>query len=119
MTAIGQGRLVRVCDLCGAVDDHPRHVIAGAAGGTAVVAAPAQDIVDRVIEQADPKDLARLLRDLFDTSTSDRHMDCCASAGCPDGTCIDATAGAPGKTGKALLTHLIRRGQAAEEEGSR
>ena len=93
MTAIGQGRLVRVCDLCGAVDDHPRHVIAGAAGGTDVVAAPAQDIVDRVIEQADPKDLARLLRDLF-----------------------DQTAGAPGKTGKALLAHLIKRGQTAAEE---
>ena len=107
---IGQGRLLRVCDLCGGVDDHPRHVIAGAGGGTEpVVAAPSEEILNRVLDAAPTEERARLVRDLMDTSTSDRHMDCCRSAGGPDGTCHTVTAGAEDKRGSALLKHLVAK----------
>jgi hypothetical protein len=34
-------------------------------------------------------------------------MDCCAAAGCPDGTCNTQTAGAEDKRGAELLAHLV------------
>lgn len=110
MTNIGNGRLVRVCDLCGGVDDHPRHVLAG--GVPDIFPQPSEDILDRVLENAPAADRARLVRDLLDTSSSDRHMDCCREAGCPDGSCDAQTAGAESKRGGALLKHL-----AAKSEG--
>jgi hypothetical protein len=104
MADIGNGRVVRVCDLCGGVDDHPRHVIAGTAAEA--FPAPGDDIVNKVLDAASAADRARLLRELMDTSSSDRHLDCCAAAGCPTGTCGPQVAGAPG-TGRAMLDHVM------------
>lgn len=112
MTNIGQGRILRVCDLCGGVDDHPRHVIAGADPGGAY-GAPSDAVVSRVLTLAPSDERVRLLRDLMDLSTSDRHLDCCAAAGCPTGTCPQQIADAEGKTGAALLKHLM----SLQEEG--
>jgi hypothetical protein len=106
---IGDGRPLRVCDLCGGVDDHPRHVIAGADPNVVVVTQPSEDVINRVLELAPAQDRARLLRDLMDTSSSDRHMDCCRAAGCPDGSCDVQTAGAETKRGAALLKHLMAK----------
>lgn len=109
MANIGSGRVLRVCDLCGGVDDHPRHVIAGTSGGPAVVTAPTDEVLGKVtaaVAGMDSGAAARLLRDLMDTSSSDRHLDCCADAGCPTGTCGPQVADAGGKTGKAMLVHL-------------
>ena len=108
---IGNGRLVRVCDLCGGVDDHPRHVIAGGTPG--VYPPPSDDIVNRVIAAAPDGDRARLVRDLMDTGSSDRHMDCCREAGCPDGTCTTQTAGAENERGAALLEHLVAKAESS------
>jgi hypothetical protein len=36
-----------------------------------------------------------------------RHMDCCAAAGCPDGTCVVITADSGGVTGAAFLDHIL------------
>lgn len=110
MTNIGAGRPLRVCDLCGGVDDHPRHVIAGPVGA-AIFDAPDDGIINAVIANA-PTDLrARLISDLLDPATRDRHLDCCAAAGCPldaddPASCGTRTAGAAGKTGANLLAHL-------------
>lgn len=98
---IGGGRPLRVCDLCGGVDDHPRHVLTGEPFPT-----PGEDIVQKVIANAPADRLAFLMRELLDTTASDRHMDCCRTAGCPDGTCGPQTAGAEELRGGALLTHL-------------
>lgn len=103
MANIGNGRVVRVCDLCGGVDDHPRHVIAGTVEGA--MPAPNDEILSRVIAAAPEADRARLVRELMDTSSSDRHLDCCAAAGCPNGLCGPQVADAPG-TGTAMLEHL-------------
>jgi hypothetical protein len=101
---IGQGRVLRVCDLCGGVDDHPRHVIAGT--DPANFEKPSDDIVNKVLDSAPRDERGRLLADLMDTSSSDRHLDCCAAAGCPTGTCSPQVADAPG-TGRKMLDHLV------------
>jgi hypothetical protein len=97
-------RPLRVCDLCGGVDKDPRHVLAG--GLTGVYEPPSQDVVDKVVA-AGGREMSRLLRDLYDTSSSDRHMDCCRTAGCPDGSCELVTAGAEDRRGGDLLEHLV------------
>lgn len=103
--SIGNGHALRVCDVCGGVDDHPRHVLAGGVPG--VYQAPTADVVRKVMKAAPAAELDRLLGDLLDTSSSDRHMDCCREAGCPNGLCDAVTAGAETKRGSALLRHLI------------
>jgi hypothetical protein len=99
---------LRVCDLCGGVDDHPRHVIAGAM--TDVFPRVGDDIVDRVLTTAPEQDRGRLLRELLDTSSSDRHLQCCAEAGCPQENpamrCDVLIANAGGVIGDDLRGHL-------------
>lgn len=115
---IGGDRPLRVCDLCGGVDDHPRHSFAGTIPDAQLVAPPTQDVVDRVLDAAPPDRRAELLAALFDQATTDRHLDCCAAAGCPLAghpdpdqralACGNRIAGAEGKTGRALLNHLTK-----------
>lgn len=104
---IGKGRLLRACDLCGKVDDHPRHGIAGTATGE-VFPAPTATIVRSVITNTPPEDLDRVLAALLDTTSTDRHLDCCRDAGCPDGSCYLYTRGAESKRGAALHSHLMK-----------
>lgn len=117
---IGGGRAVRVCDLCGGVDDHPRHVIAG---GADAFATPDPDLVQTVLDNAEAAGVGdlkgRLVRDLMSTAAQDRHMDCCRAAGCPTGACDAQTAGAEAKVGKALLTHLVALPQNVVTEAER
>jgi hypothetical protein len=40
-----------------------------------------------------------------------RHMDCCAAAGCPDGSCPKQIAGAGGAKGAQLRAHLVKGGK--------
>lgn len=106
---IGGDRPVRVCDVCGGIDDHPRHVIAGDPG----THAPAPAIVRAVIDggQAYRAEVANaLLEDLLDTSSQYRHLDCCRSVGCPGGSCDVAgqlVDGAADLRGADLLAHLV------------
>ncbi|MEU1810956.1 hypothetical protein [Micromonospora aurantiaca (nom. illeg.)] len=111
MTNIGDGRPLRVCDLCGIVDDHPRHSIVGAVPGQELVAAPTDQVIERVTASAPTSERARLLRELLDTSTSDRHLDCCREQGCPlpaddPNNCGNRTRGAESKRGGQLLAYL-------------
>lgn len=105
MANIGNGRAVRVCDLCGGVDDHPRHVLAGgdpdshAKPSPAVVRKVSAAISNLPVDEAD-----RLLADLLDTGSQDRHIDCCRAAGCPTGSCDRA----PDLRGKELLAALTK-----------
>ena len=47
---------------------------------------------------------------LSDGSTTDRHMDCCALAGCPDQTCNTVIAAAGDKRNDALVRHISKGG---------
>lgn len=107
---IGGDRPLRVCDLCGGVDDHPRHVVAGAVRDA--FPRVADDIVEKVLVNAPDEHRGRLLRELLDTASSDRHLDCCRAAGCPDGSCGLVTADAEGLTGRQLLDHLSENADA-------
>lgn len=95
----------RICDVCGGVDDHPRHVFAGPPEMfpikqehvTAVIAHPGLGVDEK----------ARIVAEVLDTSVQQRHMDCCRSAGCPDNSCVAiAATGAEELRGKALIKHL-------------
>lgn len=109
--AIGGGRPYRPCDVCGVVDDHPRHSFGNANPGTQMIVQPSAKVIAKTLETA-PKELAEeILADLLDLSTTDRHMDCCREAGCPlpaddPFNCANRTQGVETKRGKALLAHL-------------
>lgn len=98
-------RPVRLCDACGGVDDHPRHVFAHADGDG--ITDP--QIATAAIKAASADDLEAIVAQVQDSTTVMRHMDCCRDAGCPDGTCDVVTAGAENKTGVELTKHLISR----------
>ena len=104
---IGGDRPLRVCDICGAVDDHPRHVIAGVIVGAF---RPTEDALRRVLAEAPEDQRERLVFELADTTSSDRHLDCCRQVGCPDGSCGVMTSGAEDKRGSELLDHLVSVG---------
>lgn len=104
MGNIGGGRVIKVCDICGGVDDHPRHVIAGTV--TDVMPQPEPSVIARVVELAPPDERDRLIRDLLDTSSQERHLDCCAEVGCPTGMCPEVIHAAGSKRGAALLKHI-------------
>jgi hypothetical protein len=70
---IGDGRPIRLCDVCGGMDDHPRHMVASPDGADEQI----------------------------------RHLDCCAAAGCPDGTCDALLENYTGSSGADLLAHLM------------
>lgn len=68
-------RPLRLCDICGGLDDHPRHVYALAHDEANVPSAEFLDSIGDVPASA----LAQLLSPV----TRIRHMDCCAADGCP------------------------------------
>lgn len=117
---IGGGRAYRVCDECGQVDDHPRHVIAG---GPEAYAAPTDDTITKVLASArelelDEAVVARLVRDLLSTASLDLHMDCCRARGCPTGACDEQTAGVEELRGANLLDHLVTTPSTVAEVGA-
>lgn len=100
-------RPLRPCDICGGVDDHPRHQIAHPPG--TVIANP--EIIQLLAQNVDftTERGAKVLADYVDTTVEQRHMDCCREAGCPDGTCNVVTQGAESLRGTDLLDHLQSR----------
>lgn len=94
----------RMCDVCGQVDDHPRHVFALAPGDG--VTSP-EIGAKALLAAGDDADLSQaILAQVMDTTTIMRHMDCCKEVGCPDGTCNIVTQGAEDLKGDALVAHL-------------
>lgn len=54
------------------------------------------------IEDTDPRHVANL----DDGTIVTRHMDCCKTVGCPDGSCEVVTAGVEDLRGDELVAHL-------------
>lgn len=81
--------MARVCDLCGGVDDAPRHVVAFSGFGDDLAAEASDELFDKVLaaEGLSGGDRREAVRALNDRTVHVRHLDCCAAAGCPDGTC--------------------------------
>lgn len=86
--------MFRVCDICGGVDEGPRHVIAGVVEDYAPDEAVRVTLVANIeaalhAGQITMDDAFRLNADFSDATAQDRHMPCCARAGCPSGTCTE------------------------------
>lgn len=78
-------RLLRVCDICGGVDDGPRHRIGYGPGDAPPVR---QDLIKQVLEGGyDTDTTARAIAELNDTTVRSAHLDCCADNGCFDRSC--------------------------------
>lgn len=102
---MAEARPMRICDACGQVDDHPRHVIAYAPGDGVTPS----EVAVKAVELAGPLGVTdQVMRQITDTSTMMYHMDCCRMAGCPDGTCNEVTAGAEDLKGDKLVRHLTK-----------
>lgn len=97
-------RPLRLCDSCGQVDDHPRHVYATNEGESPTSAEVAEKALSAV-KSAD--DRTEILRQIMDTSTTVKHMDCCAADGCQICPEVLSQSGAPeGTTGAKLVKAL-------------
>ncbi len=104
---IGGGRALQVCDLCGGVDDHPRHQFVGGVAGQAIIRPPSEAMVAKVMANSPEQHRAEMVARLTNVTTTDRHLDCCRADGCPTGECDARTAGAEHLRGGALLEHLV------------
>lgn len=93
--------MLRICDVCGQVDDHPRHVI----GFEPDTIQPNTEMAVKVSERDDLEyeDKLRIVQDILDTTLMLRHMDCCRSVGCPTGDCNSV----PDLKGDELRTHIV------------
>jgi hypothetical protein len=105
--AVEQERPVRVCDVCYIVDDAPRHQIAHPIGAVPVDYEGLKTVLRYVDAQTDAG--AKVLADFLDTSTQLRHLDCCRSVGCIDGTCDVVIDGAESLKDDELAAHLQDR----------
>lgn len=101
---MAEKRPLRMCDSCGGVDDHPRHVFAYAEGDGETEAVVASEAIGNTSKE----DLPTILAQIADRSTTMKHMDCCRADGCPDGTCNEVTKGAETLRGSALVKHLTK-----------
>lgn len=99
-------RPVRVCDSCGGVDDHPRHVYSqdGTTNGRT-----SPEVAKKALAAAGEEHFEAIYAQITDDTVTYKHMDCCRADGCPDGACDVVTKGAEDKKGMALVKHLTSR----------
>lgn len=90
----------RGCDLCGGVDDHPRHVLAVPPDYPGAI--PTAEVVRIAIGNGANDEMVTAL---LAPDTVIRHMDCCATAGCA--ICAEMVAASGGAKGPKLLAHII------------
>lgn len=103
---MAEKRPMRMCDSCGLIDDHPRHVFAHNVGDAVTSPEVSVKVMTAATSLDSEVDKAAVIAQVQDTATVMKHMDCCRADGCPDGTCNEVTAGAEDKRGNALVRHL-------------
>lgn len=91
-------RLLRLCDVCGGLDDHPRDVSFVLPDSPGSV--PDQDFLNALPQNTPPRAVAELM----DPTTLIRHIDCCASRGCQ--TCLRITEVTNGAHGDDLTAAI-------------
>jgi hypothetical protein len=105
--------MYRVCDICGGVDDHPRHTFAGVIPDEHPVDESLRPQVTANVEALYDEgtitfdEAAAIVASFDDTASTERHIDCCAERGCPLAGTIDGcdvrAAKANGGTGQAMV----------------
>lgn len=103
-------RPLRFCDLCGGLDDHPRHVT-DYHPDEEVAGKPDDEWLAGVDLSGAP---IEAVQQLLSGNKRVRHMDCCAAQGCP--TCLDTEAENSGLRGQELIDHLAEVRQTREME---
>lgn len=98
-------RPLRYCDICGGLDDHPRHVIAVPEG---VVTRPSEEFLAGL-----ERGPFEAVYGLMNERALIRHIDCCAAAGCE--LCAVTESITAGARGEELLA-VIQGGALAEVE---
>jgi hypothetical protein len=95
----------RICDVCGQVDTAPRHIYLPDPANPLPVN---QGHVSAVQAMKDLSGAERrlIVADLQDQTLQLRHMDCCAEAGCPDGSCNAIVEKAKGKQNDELVRFI-------------
>lgn len=98
-------RPLRICDSCGQIDDHPRHVfVADPASRGGVSSA---EVLRKALNAAKTDaEKDAVIAASMDNETLTKHMDCCEADGCPDGSCTEVRKGAEDKKGAELVKHL-------------
>jgi hypothetical protein len=71
--------MLRICDVCGVIDDLPRHV--HGTFGLEINQAHISAVLDRSDLASDER--ARIIAEISDTTLQQRHFTCCAETGCP------------------------------------
>ena len=103
-------RPLRICDVCGQVDDHPRHLVMYAPDTVPVNQEHLASVI--AMDGVSAEDKASIIADIIDTTTQYRHMDCCRSLGCVPEGAEDGTTkpgpcmNMPDLQGPALLAHI-------------
>lgn len=86
-------RPLRICQACGGLDDHPRHVIDGV---------PNNGAASKEFLAGLPAGMpATAIAELLTANVISRHIDCCAAAGCP--VCIETEKVTKGHRGQKLI----------------
>lgn len=78
-------RPLRICEVCKQIDDYPRHVVGVPQDTVPVDAGLVVEVSKRTDLTDDEKE--SIVAYLLDTTTDIRHMNCCATVGCPTGDC--------------------------------
>lgn len=105
-----EARRLRLCDVCGQLDDHPRHVQGVPPGFPGAV--PSDEFIANLAADVPPYAVV----ELTDPTTIVRHQDCCAAQGCL--ICKETEAANGGARGDALLAS-IQAGAVDHLSGSR
>jgi hypothetical protein len=98
-------RPLRICDSCGAIDDHPRHAFVTSPDTDA--GASSKEVLDKALASAkNAEEKQAVLNAALDGYVLTKHMDCCAEDGCPDGSCDTILAEQGDKRGLDLAAAL-------------
>ncbi len=95
-------RPMQACDVCGGVDDHPRHTILY---GQGQAPAPSGDALRSAIQNGAGN---WSIADLLSRDRTVRHLDCCASQGCAFCRASEQVTG--GKRGGSLVKAVTAEG---------
>lgn len=99
MADTGEQRHARLCDVCGQLDDDPKHVQGVPPNYPGAI--PSDAFLDALPDNTPP----RAVKELMDPGTVIRHQDCCAAQGCE--VCKATETAHGGKRGPDLLASIL------------
>lgn len=99
-----EDRPYKLCDSCGQVDKAPKHLHFGSVGEFPT---PNEFAVKAIDNKPADMPLELLIAELMDTSSQQKHLDCCMSDGCPDSSCTAVHGSTPAPDEKPLQNEAL------------